>query len=76
MTCPHCGHSGRVVDGRCTACGAAVARTSVAIDAAQIDTTGLPPGASFGAVTGAVTAGAATTGWGTSAETGATMYSW
>ena len=41
--------------GRCFSCGATVAQTSVATDVLAIDTTGLPPGATFGAVTGGLT---------------------
>src|SRR6266850_7774856 len=49
MICPFCGESSSLASGRCTACGAAFAQTSIATGVVPFDTTGLPPGASFGA---------------------------
>ncbi len=52
MRCPRCGQSVPVSSGRCPACGAAFAETGVATGVIPFDTTGLPPGATFGASTG------------------------
>jgi eukaryotic-like serine/threonine-protein kinase len=52
MVCPRCGRSTTASAGRCTACGAAFAPAGVATGVIAVDTTGLPPGASFGATTG------------------------
>jgi len=57
MVCPRCGQSVPASAGRCQACGAAFAQTSVATGVIPIDTTGLPPGATFGASAGLRTAG-------------------
>src|SRR5437899_10140253 len=73
MICPRCGSSLPLGVSRCTACGAAFAHASVATGLVAIDTTGLPPGASFGAsgdileapgdaATSGATAGAVTNG--------------
>jgi tetratricopeptide (TPR) repeat protein len=51
MVCPHCGHSSAVDSGCCARCGAPFPRTSVLTYETPIDTTGLPPGADFGAST-------------------------
>ena len=56
MVCPRCGQLSSVVSGRCAACGAAFAQTTVATSVVPFDTTGLPPGATFGATTAAGTA--------------------
>src|SRR5439155_19457882 len=73
MPCPNCGRSVPTDNGRCSACGVAPRRASVAVGVAQFDTTGLPAGASFGGigVTGAVTAGSAASEWATGLATGA-----
>src|SRR5262245_36664344 len=52
MDCPSCGHAASVDAGRCAACGALFTKASVAAGVIPIDTTGLPPGASFGTVAG------------------------
>src|SRR5438034_3382586 len=52
MLCPRCSHSTPVPVGRCPACGATFPDATVATDVMRIDTTGLPPGATFGASTG------------------------
>jgi tetratricopeptide (TPR) repeat protein len=52
MRCPRCGQSVPVSSGRCPACGDAFAETGVATGVIPFDTTGLPPGATFGASTG------------------------
>jgi tetratricopeptide (TPR) repeat protein len=57
MVCPHCGSSTSPNASRCTVCGAAFSQTSVATGLIAIDTTGLPPGASFGANLGGITGG-------------------
>jgi tetratricopeptide (TPR) repeat protein/predicted Ser/Thr protein kinase len=49
MVCPQCGQRLPVSVGRCSACGATVGQPTLAVVA--IDTTGLPPGATFGAST-------------------------
>src|SRR6266850_215859 len=49
MICPFCGESSSLASGRCTACGAAFAQTTIATGVVPFDTTGLPPGATFGA---------------------------
>jgi tetratricopeptide (TPR) repeat protein len=75
MICPRCGSSLPAGAGRCTACGAALAQASVATGLVQIDTTGLPPGASFGASSGGFSGGtgdAATGGATADAVTGGT----
>ncbi len=55
MVCPNCGACLPAGVGCCTSCGSATSPTSVAV--APVDTTGLPPGSSYGPVglTGAVT---------------------
>src|SRR2546425_12590260 len=68
MVCPFCGQSSSLASGRCIACGAAFAQTSVTTGVVPFDTTGLPPGATFGATVGAPTG--ETTSFGT-AQTGA-----
>src|SRR5262245_25707551 len=60
MVCPRCGRSTTVSAGRCTSCGAALAQASIATGVIPLDTTGLPPGASFGASTGLVQGSAPT----------------
>lgn len=55
MACPRCGHSLPADAGRCSACGAAVARAGVVADVMATDTTGLPPGATRGGATGGLT---------------------
>src|SRR5262245_2423340 len=52
MLCPRCRQSIPVSVGRCPACGAALVANTVATGDIPVDTTGLPPGATFGAVTG------------------------
>src|SRR5262249_52757115 len=52
MVCPRCGRATAVSENRCSACGAAFAPASIATGVIPIDTTGLPPGATFGASTG------------------------
>jgi tetratricopeptide (TPR) repeat protein/predicted Ser/Thr protein kinase len=49
MVCPQCGQRVPVSVGRCSACGATFGQPTLAVVA--IDTTGLPPGATFGAAT-------------------------
>src|SRR5580765_6442762 len=49
MVCPRCGQNSPVSAGRCSACGTTFGPTTVAI--VPIDTTGLPPGATFGSFT-------------------------
>jgi len=52
MVCPRCGRSTTASAGRCPSCGTALAQSSVATGVVvPVDTTGLPPGASFGAST-------------------------
>jgi tetratricopeptide (TPR) repeat protein/tRNA A-37 threonylcarbamoyl transferase component Bud32 len=51
MVCPRCGRSTTVSAGRCTECGAAFVQATVATGVIPNDTTGLPPGANFGAST-------------------------
>ena len=51
MVCPRCGRTTIVSAGRCTECGAAFVQTTVATGVIPNDTTGLPPGANFGAST-------------------------
>ena len=60
MLCPRCGAVTRAAAGACRSCGAVFAETAVATGVIPIDTTGLPPGASFGAQTSLGTADAAT----------------
>src|SRR5438034_3116953 len=50
MVCPKCGQASSLASGRCPACGTALGQTSVGVLA--IDTTGLPPGGTFGPSTG------------------------
>jgi tetratricopeptide (TPR) repeat protein len=52
MVCARCGQVTAVLAGRCSACGAAFPQLTVAAGVIPIDTTGLPPGATFGAATG------------------------
>jgi serine/threonine protein kinase/tetratricopeptide (TPR) repeat protein len=52
MICPLCGQFAPLSAGRCPGCGAAFAQTAVATGVVAFDTTGLPPGASFGAMSG------------------------
>jgi Tfp pilus assembly protein PilF len=52
MVCPRCGQDTRLHAGRCTVCGAALAQGGVATGVITVDTTGLPPGATFGASSG------------------------
>jgi eukaryotic-like serine/threonine-protein kinase len=49
MICPRCGNAVPADGSRCTVCGAAFAQSSIATQYVPIDTTGLPPGATFGA---------------------------
>src|SRR3989475_3648436 len=78
MVCPRCGSSTSLDASRCTVCGATFAQTSVATGLIVIDTTGLPPGASFGASSGGISGGttgdaatgAATAGAGADGTTG------
>ena len=56
MVCPRCGQLSSLVSGRCASCGAAFAQTTVATGVVPFDTTGLPPGATFGATTSSGTA--------------------
>jgi eukaryotic-like serine/threonine-protein kinase len=51
MVCPRCGRTTTVSAGRCAACGTAFVQTTVATGVIPVDTTGLPPGANFGAST-------------------------
>jgi len=61
MICPRCGGATSAHTGRCSRCGASVIETSVLTGVIPIDTTGLPPGATFGAsVSVTVSAGSAT----------------
>src|SRR5436190_22090181 len=60
MVCPRCGKSMPASVNQCRACGAAFAQTNIATDVVPFDTTGLPPGATFGA-SAASTAGGQTT---------------
>jgi tetratricopeptide (TPR) repeat protein len=65
MDCPRCGRTTPAHAGRCTACGAGLTSATVATGVIAIDTTGLPPGATFGASTGLhthATAGESLTG--------------
>ena len=66
MVCPVCGRSSSLQLGRCAACGAAIAQTMVVTGVVPFDTTGLPPGATFGATLEI----SATTTAGTAAPTG------
>src|SRR6266851_1350434 len=52
MVCPRCGYAGELDNGRCSVCGAAPVGVGVAAGVIQIDTTGLPPGATFGPTIG------------------------
>ena len=74
MVCSSCGRSSSLSSGRCPACGAAFAQTTVATGVVPFDTTGLPPGASFGATispaTGQDDLFGGTTSLGTAAPTG------
>lgn len=65
MVCPRCGHTTPVASGRCAACGAAVAEATVATGVVAVDTTGLPPSATFGATTGLSPFGVTNAGTGT-----------
>src|SRR5438445_1089264 len=69
MVCPRCGQAGEFDNGRCAVCGAVSAGAGVAAGVIQIDTTGLPPGSTFGATIGAtgdvMTIDPAATGTGT-----------
>ena len=73
MVCPRCGHATQLLSGRCAACGAALAHGAVSAGVITVDTTGLPPGGTFGASTG-LNPYAPTTGTGASdvLETGGT----
>ena len=58
MTCPRCGNATPGHASRCPHCGAGLTQTSVATGVAiGIDTTGLPPGATFGPAEGATLGG-------------------
>ncbi len=48
MNCPRCGHSIPATAVRCPDCGVELPQTGVAVDVIPFDTTGLPPGATFG----------------------------
>src|SRR5207249_8283302 len=48
LFCPHCGSTTAAKADHCVACGAPFALSSVAAGVLPIDTTGLPPGATFG----------------------------
>src|SRR5712671_5123593 len=52
MVCPRCGHAGPLANGCCTACGAALAQSTLATGVVPIEPIGLPPGATFGATIG------------------------
>src|SRR5919198_947523 len=58
MDCPHCRQSTPVSAGHCPRCGAALIPNTIAMGGIPIDTTGLPPGATFGAMTGVGTVAA------------------
>jgi tetratricopeptide (TPR) repeat protein len=49
MVCARCGHTSSSDAGRCPTCGAPLADAGVVTGVVPIDTTGLPPGATFGA---------------------------
>jgi eukaryotic-like serine/threonine-protein kinase len=57
MNCPRCGRPTSVDTGRCTRCGASLSESAVVTSVLALDTTGLPPGATFGASTGLGTTG-------------------
>lgn len=59
MLCPDCGRPTSAGSSRCPSCGAATGATHVATGVVSLDTTGLPPGATFSA-TGGFTAPPAT----------------
>jgi eukaryotic-like serine/threonine-protein kinase len=48
MACPRCGDASPAHAGRCGRCGAFVAETTVVAGVIPLDTTGLPPGGTFG----------------------------
>ena len=58
MGSPPCAHAAGLTNGRCRVCGAAGAEVTVATGMVSIDTTGLPPGASFGPTIGIEATGA------------------
>ena len=62
MVCPRCGQAAAAHTSHCARCGALLSHTTVVTDVVPFDTTGLPPGATFGASTtigtGAPTVGA------------------
>src|SRR5437764_11625926 len=62
MICPRCGKTTSRDASRCTACGASFFQTSVVTGVIPIDTTGLPPGATFGASQDGSTMGSDPTG--------------
>jgi tetratricopeptide (TPR) repeat protein/tRNA A-37 threonylcarbamoyl transferase component Bud32 len=73
MTCPRCGRPTSVDAGRCADCGTPIGETAatgtgLATGVLQLDTTGLPPGATFGASTSLGTG--ASTSLGSAAPTG------
>src|SRR5581483_7488417 len=85
MICPRCGRSTSIDTGRCTNCGQSLKDSGVVTLAIPIDTTGLPPGATFGSTatgtsgaTGTVgatgTIGATAGGDATIASTGQTAH--
>ncbi len=51
MICAQCGFTSSVEATRCERCGATSTQTGVVTAVVPVDTTGLPPGATFGAVT-------------------------
>src|SRR4051812_20131511 len=68
MVCPRCRRAAPAKAGRCAGCGAALAEGGVAAATIAIDTTGLPPGATFGPTFNSPTLSAAPpTGGGTGA---------
>jgi len=71
MICPRCGRATSFAAGRCSHCGAGVAESGVLTGVVSIDTTGLPPGASFGATIGGATVGGSA-GMATAAPTAGT----
>ena len=52
MMCPRCGRAGQFINGSCPVCGAVLSGAVVTASSVPFDTTGLPPGATFGATIG------------------------
>jgi eukaryotic-like serine/threonine-protein kinase len=61
LFCPQCGATTAADVSRCTTCGATFAHTSIATGVLPIDTTGLPPGGTFGPFTDPALTGSETT---------------